>query len=264
MRDDSVQPPMSATSRLRPLLAEFVVVFVSIFLALLADDWRENRKLLRREQEVLHLLHRDLRDDQASQEKYREELEGGADDVRRLLDALAQPGAEPDATLALLIDAVDYWNYRPTYPTYRGLVQGGRLGLVQDPALRNALVRYHDDLVDYLEDRRAGTKAVVQRAREAVGEHLSASPDAEGRWSQVWLTSPAALAADRRAMSALAEAGRSQAYLAARIEGLFLPESRAMSAALLPFLEEAPELFSVDWGERTEAASRQRAEEEQP
>ena len=58
------------------LAAEFVVIFVSVILALLADDWRANRLLIAEERNALEAMMRDLAEDETDLNRLSGRLDG--------------------------------------------------------------------------------------------------------------------------------------------------------------------------------------------
>ena len=115
--------------------AEFVIVFLSVVLALLADDWPTTRDDRAREREVLVLLLSDLEHDAGAMELFRERMAEDNPGDARLLTAI-EDGVSADSLLLLVPDALQVWNHRPSHPTRDGLVQDVELGLIRDDELR--------------------------------------------------------------------------------------------------------------------------------
>lgn len=129
------------------LFAEFLIVFLSIILAFIAEDWRQSRNDKAEETRVLRLMLRDLQDDQDDLQTFRDRLlifEAAGVDA---FDLLNSRNVHPDTLAVVLRRATGGYSYRPSFPAYAGMVQSSRLGLIQDDELRDMIITYHDETV---------------------------------------------------------------------------------------------------------------------
>ena len=222
------------------LAAEFVIVFLSVVLALLADDWRATRDDRSRERQVLELLLRDLEADAEDLRVFGERflpdnIEGDANFIRGV-----ESGVDADSLVVLVADALGIWNYRPTYPTWDGLLADGSVGLIHDPELRAAIVDYHSDDLDYLNDLLESRRSAMEAAERRLFLHFGRRPgDGLDQWEWVLRTSPEAVRADVELLNLTGESGRARAWVMQRIDEIFIPANADLQARLRTALDGA-------------------------
>lgn len=141
----------SATSLLRRLpwvrlVAEFLVIFVGITLSLLADDWRQSRRDLAAERRALGELLVDLDADSVSLEAVRSTMSVHDSAAMWLYQRIGRSGLAVDSLDLRLRQIHDMDLFRAQRASYVALMSTGGLGLIEDEALRNAIVRYYEDL----------------------------------------------------------------------------------------------------------------------
>lgn len=218
------------------LATEAVVIFASIVLALVADDWREGRAERAEETRALALIVRDLEDDARGLRTYRDRLADEEEAAARFL-TLVGAGAEPDSLTRTIQGALLTYTHRPTYPSYQGLTQSGRLGLIRDSGLRDHIIGYHDARLGYLEDLQRNVETLSDRSVERLQRHLARVPAGGGTWAFRLTSDPQVLAADPEAMSALGYSAAARRWLRLRIDEVFLPENEALREAVEAYLE---------------------------
>ena len=109
------------TSRLH---LEFSLVFASVILALLADEWRSDCADAAAERRALALVVRDLDADAEDLRFFRAALIAQQDAAIRFISK-AQDGTQEDSLPSDAEDALRALYYRPNHPTYQGLVREG-------------------------------------------------------------------------------------------------------------------------------------------
>lgn len=130
------------------IAVEFVLLVCGVFLGIQAANWNETRREQALEAEYLERLQRDFRvidarlDDNVS--KWQEKA---AAPIRLLADlkAFRQLGVWPRTKEAILQDLGDSMNGRipaPRSAAYMELLSAGKLGLIRNTALRDALLGY--------------------------------------------------------------------------------------------------------------------------
>lgn len=124
------------------LIAEFVVIFLSVILALLADDWRDYRQDRADERANLELIVADIREDGENLRAYARQLEARDDDAVRFLRLLDDPAASTDSLWVLMRRITRDYNHRPVTSAFDGLREAGRLELIQDAELRARILNY--------------------------------------------------------------------------------------------------------------------------
>lgn len=225
------------------LATEFGVIFVSIVLALVADDWRESRNEREDGLDSLELIVEDLDEEAGGLMRFQEQLADQAVAAAELV-RLLEEGGDLGEIARTYSEVVLFYNYESAHPAYRGLAESGGLRLIEDAAIREAIVEYHDGSVLYMD----GLRLIMEEDAKTVARigyrHFArrTTPDQDGDFSldQGWgfwpQSSPAEILADREFMGALGAAGASARFLAVRIEERFLPRNRETAEAVREYL----------------------------
>jgi hypothetical protein len=223
---------------------EFLVVFLSVVLALVANDWRQSRIDRRSERQALALMLRELRQDSLDLTFYRRRLLGQDSAAAWLVTHVDRRDVPADSVRRAAIHATSYFNYRPTFPTYDGLRTSGRLTLIREVGLHDAVVSFFGGTVPYLDDLRQKVKSrSLETARAQLAHFMprpapgsgvfSISGDNTPGWAE-WkqTTSLAAIRADHQYLGDVAALGVSAAWLVRRIDQVFLPRSGKLQALI--------------------------------
>lgn len=218
------------------LATESLVIFLSIVLALLADDWRESRDLRARERVALELIAHDLEAEARELATYRDRLAREEEAAARFITFAAAGAAPVDSLVSAVQGALITYNYRPSHPSYRGVAQSGQLALIRDPGLRDAIVAYHDDRVAYLEDLQRNVTTLSDRSTALLQRHVTRRRGEDGGWFFGLVGSPVAVGGDVEALSALGHAAAARRWLRLRIDEVFVPENEALRAAVAAYL----------------------------
>ena len=129
------------------VVAEVAIIVVGVLIALAAEGWREAASDRDLTQAYLAGLAADLRLDSAEYVRFLEPnyLPAQAVAADSLIVILGDPtfDAEPATVLRFLREQVYLLSATKSRATFDDLVSAGRLGLIEDPDLRTALVRYY-------------------------------------------------------------------------------------------------------------------------
>ena len=233
------------------IVIEFVLLVLGVFLGIQAANWNEVRRDQTMEAEYLVRLTRDFRaiDVRLQENVARWERKASAS-VRVLadLEAFQRGGAWPRPKAEILLDLEDMQDYRipaPRAAAYVELLATGKLGLVRNSRLRDALLDYDtqvgftqtafDILVRRVEPHRAPLVAHLEFNRDNAWIDIeAAAADGTTLWSDVDL---ARLAADPTLETTLnmhASASGNQ-WLVARLQQ---QKCRAVLALLEPGTED--------------------------
>lgn len=159
---------------------EFVIVIVGVVIGFQINAWAENRSERAEERVILENLHADfllIRDDPGVVRRAALTTQA-PDDLRWLIEAI-RTGDEPDDVERLrrgLRAALEQYAPTPGSSTFEELQSSGRLSLIKNPALRQALTRFAE--VNEIE----WTIAVDTRApvtQSTVLEHVRLDLDGE-------------------------------------------------------------------------------------
>ena len=132
-------------SSLRWFAAELAVVVAGILIAFALQAWWQGRSDRTEEQAYLARLEADLRNSIVQLEGQLVIQLDGERAAVALQRAALSTDPPPEATLAgFVIDLNYYSDPQPNYATARSLVESGDLSLIQDAALREAIVRLVD------------------------------------------------------------------------------------------------------------------------
>ncbi len=225
-------------------VGEFAVIFASIVLALLADDWRERRSELQEGLDALELILADLESEARGFENFQERLVEQAESAADLVSMLENDGS-PDEITPAFTGVVLYFNFEVGSAAYRGLASSGGLRLIQNDTVRAALTSYYDGAIPYMD----GLRLAMERDAELVASRglryfVRAPPrDPDGRfdsggWWTFRLDAPVTqVQADREFVSAVGAAGASADFLAYRIGDRFMAQNERARNAVAGYLE---------------------------
>lgn len=226
----------SRKEKLLSALYDFLIVFASVVLALLANDWRENRNLHQQELDVLAQLATELEADADNLEFYFEKLQEQEEGTARFITDLREDAPEDSLVRSVRL-ARAIWNYKPTFPTYQGLSRSGDLNLISDNELRSAIIKYHDDDVDLLNDYLRGLEVESDKLNEHVARYFAYLPSDSLTWDFVFHGSRQALKNDTAFQVSLGLLMARRSNMKRTVSNWFLPDSRALSERIKAYLE---------------------------
>lgn len=224
------------------LAAEFLVIFVSVILALLADDWRTKQLLIAEERLSLEAMLRDLAEDETDLERLAGRLQEYEEGAITTLNTWAHDEVPAtDEWLRQFDQASGHYLYRSVYPTYAGLKQSGRLNLIRDPDLRDWIIEFHGDLNGYLSELHQNFDDHHEALTEATTPYFAATFDTErSQWRSQLITPLETLQADTSVRARLSNYTRSVAWLHMRIDELFIPHNQRLRVAIQAYLDGRP------------------------
>ena len=217
-------------------IGEIILVMIGILLAMQVNEWREGVRERKKEVKTLELLIRDLEEDQANIQTFKEKLKVEEDGVIKLIYHIENE-SHSDSILVYLGEGLGIWNYRPTYPTYEGLRQSNGLDIISDHKLRDDIINYHDDRIGYLDDFRASYKRDDQKAQLALEPYFGFNYK-EGEWIRQFTSTVHDLNEDVHALNMLARAGRKRNGLIERIDQIFIAENQDLQDKLVEHLNK--------------------------
>jgi len=144
-------------------VAELITIFLGVGLAFLAEDWREYRGDRAEEREALSSLAADFTEN----EKF---LSERLDDHRRILRQLQrldeyldskEDGAVVPVPDTLLVALFVTPTYDPVRGTVDALLTSGRLGVIRDADLRQALSGWSAQVLDADEEEKTDQRALL-------------------------------------------------------------------------------------------------------
>jgi hypothetical protein len=229
------------------ILIEFVLLVLGVFLGIQAANWNEARRDQAMEAEYLVRLTRDFRAIEARLDNNVSRWEQKRSANIRVLDdlqAFRTGGAWPRPKAQILLDLEDMQDYRipaPRAAAYTELLATGKLGLLRDSRLRDALLDYDtqvgftqaafDILVRRVEPHRATLVAHLELNRDNEWmDAAAAAADGTIVWSDVDLDRLAADPEVKTTLNLHANASGNQ-WLVARLQQ---EKCRAVLALLEP------------------------------
>ncbi len=154
------------------LLAEGVVIVVSILLAFSVDAWWGSRQ--EREQEGAYL--RQLIEDLEGTLQNNATFGGRAESIdwatARLVQSYYEATPPPSDSVARWLDMVGYWVVQPRLGTLQTLVSTGHIALIQNDSLRAAIPGHLAGMVAF-----EGFEADAEASFKAAAEELTAFVD---------------------------------------------------------------------------------------
>ena len=134
----------------RPIVLEFLAIFLGVTLSLMADDWRSSREDRTEEAAILSAVASDLDAEYTELERLLDRMRIWDTAGARLHAELDSSGPPADSVDAYFRPMFYYVTYRPVSTAYVNLREGGRLSLIDDPALRSAITAYYEIEQDYM------------------------------------------------------------------------------------------------------------------
>jgi len=163
-------------------IGQLLIILVGVVVALAADRWNQGRLDRASAGDYLASLEQDLREDTASLSAELEMAERREVEARLILDVVIEKKTidDPSEFVLAVVNAAWYGEPVQSRETFDDLVETGRLGLIQDQALRRGLTDYY-----HFVDRRSQANA-LQRQR-VWGDYLPLSVDAVPLELQEWV-----------------------------------------------------------------------------
>jgi hypothetical protein len=122
-------------------------IFLGVTLGFLADDYRDYLNDRSLETESLQQIIDDLRVDDEDMAPMVSQTQAIAEMARWITNRAAL-GSLPADSLRMAVDSLNatsvFW-YEPAATAYSGLKSTGRIDLIQDPTLKNAILHYFED-----------------------------------------------------------------------------------------------------------------------
>jgi len=156
------------------IIAEGMVIVISILLALSADAWWNRREELRQEHEALSQLYEEflLNRERLADAEGRHRAQ--RDNIIRMLTAIAERGFPPgsyELPDSILSGGLGSVQFEPVGGVISSLISSGRVALIRDDSLRVALASWLEDLNELRADEVQDGDLRLQ-VREVVHDHL--------------------------------------------------------------------------------------------
>lgn len=224
-------------------LGEFAVIFLSIVLALLADDWRERRSEREEGLDALELILADLRSEANGFSHFQERLGEQAESAADLM-ALLENGGSPGEITGAYVGVVLYYNFEVGSAAYPGLASSGGLRLIASDTVRAALTRYYDGAIPYMDGLRLAMERDADRVAAEGRRYFVRVPprdedgafDPGGSWGFRVTAPPEEIRTDHDFLSAVGLAGASADFLASRIGTRFMDRNASARAYVEEYL----------------------------
>ena len=211
-------------------------MMIGILLALQVDEWRDFRDKQEKEIQLIKLLIQDLKYDRTQLEIFEKNLKEQREGVIKFMSSIEHESPH-DSILKYASRGLGGYIYRPIYPTYEGLKLSGSLELISKPDIRNLIIQYHEQKMEYLKELKEGYRSGNQRAREAFEPYLGYRYS-EGQWEAIGTFQVEDLRSDIRAKNLLSTAGIRRNGLIRRINQLFYPANQILTDSLTDYLDK--------------------------
>lgn len=153
------------------ILAEGVIIVVSILLAFSIDAWWNDRQDRIEESELIALIHAEAVANRELFSQYRQLHQGIVDAGKRLLERTGPDATiEAHATEGIVSDLAlftDWWTVQPSVGAISSIIQSGQISLIQSEKLRIELAAWES----HLEDLRVNEETVLRLSDGAFGEY---------------------------------------------------------------------------------------------
>ena len=220
----------SPSARFLRLVLEAGAIFLGVTLGFLADDYRDYLNDRSLETESLQQILVDLELDHDDMSPMLVQTQALAESTRWISNRAASGGLPPDSLDAVLdsIQSTSVFWYEPVATAYSGLKSTGRIDLIRDAELKNAIVHYFEDRQPLIVTLNKVWQEVNRLWWDQAAPHIEVLPtDISQAYANIGAVDARSFASDRRLLFYAAElSGRSldfQAYVAEAIalnEGL--------------------------------------------
>jgi hypothetical protein len=127
------------------LFVEFLIVFAGVTLSLLAEDWRDGRRVDATANQALRLILADLRSDSARLAVVLEPLPAQDQAAEWLTRHWTDQSTPVDSVESRLMAFLPAWPYQPQRTAFISLRDGAGMGVIGNDDLRQAIVRYFEE-----------------------------------------------------------------------------------------------------------------------
>ena len=221
-------------------IGEILLVMVGILLALQVNNWRDNILTKKQEVKSVRLLIRDLKADKEELEIFRKILETDERSMKKLLLEIKN-NENQDSILKYIRPALRSYLYRPSYPTYKSLVNNNNLGIISDDMVRDSIISYFDGTITYLENLLEKYNNDFENASEAMKTYIGFEVKGDSSWAFTSLHNIEALKNDVKTKHYLSDFGARNSGLGRRIDNIFLPRITETENLLSTYLSEIAE-----------------------
>ena len=218
-------------------IGEIVLVMLGILLALQVNNWRDQHAVRKAEQKTISLLIRDLKGDYKDLQYFKTIMKKNERNTFRLMREL-ENGTQPDSLVKYARSSISIWNYRPSYPTYKGLIENNKLDIISNDSIRDAIIQYFDGVVTYLDDLRDFYKTNYNQASESLVPYVGHELSDNDKWTYTSITAYEELKNNYEVKHRIARFGRSNSNLATRIDSLFAIENKSLEDKLENYLNQ--------------------------
>jgi hypothetical protein len=183
-------------------------IFLGVTLGFLADDYRDYLNDRSLEQESLQQVIDDLKLDHDDMAPMVPQTQTIAELTRWISNHAASGRTEPDS-FSMALDSLYgtgvFW-YEPVATAYSGLKSTGRIDLIQDPGLKNAIVHYFEDRQPLIVTLNRVWQDANRRWRDNAAAHIDVlETDLTQAFPDVRIADVAAFASDRVAVVSASE-----------------------------------------------------------
>lgn len=162
------------------LVAEGVVIVVSILAAFALDTWWDNHKNAEEEQRVLSALDSEFRSAREDLQVQLESHERILNAIQLISEGVANASRAGDRTVVLPDTALALLYIPPTTQlvlgTLDGLVASARLEIIRDPDLRSSLAAWGNNLAELTEEEWSSRELVLTDLDRVLRERVDVAP----------------------------------------------------------------------------------------
>nr|WP_199757300.1 DUF6090 family protein [Formosa maritima] len=129
-------------------IGEIILVVIGILIALQINNWNENQKDLKKEQQIIANLHQEFTQNKILNTNMLNAVQQGTDACLGIMDILLIGETHENAKQldSLLYMALEYRPFIPNNNTYTEILNTGEIELLKNETIKNALFVYYRDL----------------------------------------------------------------------------------------------------------------------
>lgn len=129
-------------------IGEIILVVIGILIALQINNWNENQKDLKKEQQIIASLHQEFTQNKIINTSMLKAVQQGTDACLGLMDVslVGETHENAKSTDSLLYWALEYRPFIPNNNTYTEILNTGEIELLKNEKVKNALFEYYREL----------------------------------------------------------------------------------------------------------------------
>ncbi len=142
------KPALPAGRYFKYAIGEIVLVVIGILIALQINNWNENQKDIKKEQQIIASLHKEFTQNKTINAAALNAVQKSTDACYKLMEVSLMGETHENANQidSLLYWAIEYNPFIPNNNTYTEILNTGEIELLKNENIKNAILEYYREL----------------------------------------------------------------------------------------------------------------------